>query len=285
MSALRVVAATALDPGPRLELFNACYAGYEVPVHLDEPSFAMMVRLCDLDASRSVVGLEGDQPVAMGMLGLRGALGWIGGMGVTAEARGRGYGTEIMRALIDNARRAGARAVDLEVLVGNAPAIRIYEALGFRKRRRFVVWLIDPVASAAPPAEPPGVVPLEVGAALGHIARWQLGPAPWQRAPETLANLPEPPTAVGLERDGALEGTMVYRAVPERASVLALAARPGEQRTFDALLGVLRARHPEAVIRMLNMQDDDPGMAAFERLGARAEARQHEMRLSLQGWT
>jgi hypothetical protein len=70
--------------------------------------------------------------------------------------------------------------------------------------------------------------------------------------------------------------------VPERASVLALAARaPNPQATLDALLGAMRARHPAAVIRMLNMQDDDPGVAAFERLGARVEARQLEMRLAL----
>ncbi len=280
MSPLRIVPATDFDRPTLLALFNACYAGYEVPVHVDEPGFAMMIRLCDLDLGRSVVGLEDGRRVAMGMLGLRGVQGWIGGMGVTAEARGRGHGTEIMRALIDSARAAGARVIDLEVLVGNAPAIRIYEALRFRKQRRFVVWLVEPAASPSA-VELTGVKPLEVDAALRHIASWQPGPAPWQRAPATLANLPEPPTALGLERGGALVGAIVYRAVPERASVLALGARSAnDPATVDALLAALRARHP-VTIRMLNMQDDDPGVAAFERLGARVEARQHEMRLEL----
>src|SRR5262249_48970031 len=270
-----------------LELFNACYDGYDVPVHLDAPALELMIRLCDLDVSRSVVGLMGDRPVAMGMLGLRGPLAWIGGMGVTAEARGRGYGTDVMRALIGNARDADARDVDLEVLVGNAPAIRIYEALGFERTRGLIVWLVDPAPS--PPPEPRGIVTLEVDAALREIARWRSVPAPWQRAPATPAHLPDPPLAVGVERSGELLGALsgelmgaiVYRAVPERASVLALAAEaPHRQPTFDALLGAVRARYPQAPLRFLNMHDDDPGVAAFERLGARTEARQHEMRLS-----
>lgn len=282
MSPLRIVPATELERPALLALFNASYSGYEVPIHVDEAGFTFMIRLCDLDVSRSVIGLEDQRPVAMGMLGLRGAAAWIGGMGVTAQARGRGYGMEIMRALIDNARAAGAQTVDLEVLVGNAPAIRIYEALGFRKVRQLVVWLVEPNAYNTPPSDPTGIMPLEAGAALDEIEHWQRGPAPWQRAPATLAKLPEPPTALGFMRDGGLAGAIVYRAVPERASVLALAARaPNPQATLDALLGAMRTRHPSAVFRMLNMQDDDPAVASFERLRARVEARQLEMRLTL----
>jgi len=282
MSAFRIVRAHQLERGPLLALFNASYAGYEVPVHVDEAGFALMIRLCDLDLSRSVVGMQDEQPVAMGLLGLRGAAAWIGGMGVTAAARGRGYGAEIMRALIDNARAAGVRTVDLEVLVGNTTAIHIYEELGFRKTRRLVVWLVEPPKYDVPPVDLTGIMALEAGTALDEIEHWQRGPAPWQRAPATLANLPEPPTALGLMRDGGLAGAIVYRAVPERASVLALAARaPNVQAVFDTLLGALRARYPTAVLRMLNMPDDDPAAEAFERLGARVEARQLEMRLAL----
>jgi GNAT superfamily N-acetyltransferase len=282
VSAFRIVAATERERTPLLALFNDVYTGYEVPVHLDEAGFATMINLCDLDVGRSVIGLEGDTPVALGMLGLRGPRAWIGGMGVKLEARGRGYGVEIMRALIGNARTAGARDVDLEVLVGNTPAIRVYEGLGFRTTRRLVVWLVDPAAAPAPSPEESGISPLDVGAALDMIDDWLTEPPPWQRARATLAHLPEPPAALGLMQGGAPAAAIVFRAVAERASVLALGARiRGPQAAYDRLLGAVRARHPGATFRMLNMAEDDPAMGAFERLNARAEARQLEMRLAL----
>lgn len=49
-----------------------------------------------------------------------------------AEAyRGRGFGRQILTALIQKAAELGAAAMTLEVRVNNAPAIRLYESAGF----------------------------------------------------------------------------------------------------------------------------------------------------------
>ena len=283
MSAMRIVAASQLERPALVEAFNAGYRGYEVATHLDEAAFAFMVGLADIDLDRSVVGYDGAQVAATALLALRGTRSWIGGMGVPPEFRGRGYGATIMRAAMANARDAGARVMHLEVLVDNAPAIRIYEALGFRPVRRLVVWLLEPAATpASGAAGTAALVPLDHGAALDLIDHWVTDPAPWQRAPESIAHLPAPPAALGLMRDGAIAGAIVYRAVPERVSVLALAARaPQAGTTLAALLDGVRSRHPAAPIRFLNLPEGDPAEAVFTAAGARAEARQIEMRLEL----
>jgi ribosomal-protein-alanine N-acetyltransferase len=55
-------------------------------------------------------------------------------------ARGLGIGRWLAQTVLEDARRAGARLVTLEVSVHNAPARALYESLGFtivRKRRDY----------------------------------------------------------------------------------------------------------------------------------------------------
>lgn len=55
---------------------------------------------------------------------------------VLPEHRRRGIGSELLRRVIEEARRdAGVVSVYLEVRVSNEPAIRLYEKFGFRKAR------------------------------------------------------------------------------------------------------------------------------------------------------
>ncbi|MEU0412658.1 GNAT family N-acetyltransferase [Streptomyces griseorubiginosus] len=55
----------------------------------------------------------------------------IQGFVVSAEARGRGVGRALIRAVTEEARRRGARRLTLRVLGHNTPARRLYESEGF----------------------------------------------------------------------------------------------------------------------------------------------------------
>ena len=249
-------------------------------MHLDLTSFDFMARLVDMDFERSVVAYDEGRPVAVAMLCLRGDRAWVGGMGVVPGARGRGHGAAVMRAILGHAARAGASMVDLEVIESNAPAIRIYEALGFRETRRLVVWKLDP-APTNPQPEEIALEPIEVWAALDLADRWVLGPTPWQRSRRTIGNLPQPPEALASIREGGVVGTVVFRAVPDRVSVLALGAANQDVAVLSTMLGELRRRHPSAMVRLLNLPAEDPATEVFERMRAIVEARQIEMRLVL----
>lgn len=54
------------------------------------------------------------------------------GMYVRPSARGAGAGRALLAAALAHARGRGAEGVQLGVAVGNAPALRLYEAVGFR---------------------------------------------------------------------------------------------------------------------------------------------------------
>ena len=52
-------------------------------------------------------------------------------LGVSCRRQRRGTGREMVRFVIDEARRAGQKAIRLDVLHGNLPAYRLYDNLGF----------------------------------------------------------------------------------------------------------------------------------------------------------
>ena len=128
MSSLSLTPAARLSLAEIAGLYNETYSGYSVPFHLDEATTRSMVRLFDLDLERSVVGWLGDRPVAMAMLGLRPGLGWIGGMGVAPEARGRGLGAQVLDELLAHARAQGATLVWCNA---RPRALSLYERAGF----------------------------------------------------------------------------------------------------------------------------------------------------------
>ena len=63
---------------------------------------------------------------------------------VAAPARRRGFASELMRTLLDTARREGAQSIFLEVRESNRPARAFYEKLGFQHSGRRAELLSQP---------------------------------------------------------------------------------------------------------------------------------------------
>ncbi len=62
--------------------------------------------------------------------------GGISSIAVDPAYLRQGVGRRLMQAALEFLERAGVEVVDLEVSVGNRPAISLYESLGFIARRR-----------------------------------------------------------------------------------------------------------------------------------------------------
>jgi ribosomal protein S18 acetylase RimI-like enzyme len=242
-------------------LFTAGYEGYFMPVAVDESAFSFMAGTWDYDLDASLVAVDGGDDVGLCMLGIRGASGWIGGVGIIAGRRGEGIGEQLMRAVADGSASRGVEQLWLEVLVQNEPAIRLYEKLGYQVVRELEVWSLDELVLQAH-----DVAPVPVADVLG---RSQQRP-PWQRADAAVERQDDARALV------AGDGSLVYRSGNGVASILQAA---GDADAVRALIESLPGG--TTGVRYLNGPEGDPVNAVLETLGGACVARQHEMLLEL----
>jgi len=271
---VRLVPADSIGFDELSGLFNEAYSDYYVPLRLDRAALELTVAICDIDLAASCVAIDDEEPAAFAFLAARGDEGWIGGMGTVPDRRRRGLGEAALTDVLDRARGRGLSSIRLEVIDGNERARVLYEKLGFRVERNLVVWAVDAATEQIGPT-----TPLPPDEARAWIGANRPSAEPWQRADETLDHW----TARGLElgglaveQDGDLRGALVYRVV-DPPGVLQVAAR--DVKSAETLLAAVAAQH--GGFRLLNAPADEPASLACERLGARADVRQHEMRLTL----
>jgi GNAT superfamily N-acetyltransferase len=269
---MHLVPAASLELDALVELFNDAYSDYAVPLRLDRDLLDFTVEVCDIDLGASQIVLADDgRPAAFSFLALRGDEGWIGGMGTAPAHRRQGLGEAALRAALDVARDRGAASVRLEVIDGNDPARALYEKLGFDYERRLVVWTLDSSPDATPRAEP-----ADPSEAVAWIAANRSSPEPWQRADETREHMRERGLEFGaFSLGGAV--AVVYQSSADLPRIAQIVARD-EDSAADLLAAVALLG---GGFRFLNASADAPASAACERLGARPEIRQHEMRKSL----
>ena len=244
-------------------LFTASYEGYFVPFEVDEPTFDFMIDVFDLDLAGSLVAIVDGAPVGLANLGLRGTRSWLGGVGVIPSRRGEGIGELLTRALLDRAKAAGARKMELEVIVENQPAIALYEKLGFERTRELDVLSLAPKESAAAADE----ATLEFARALVRAERD--APEPWQRDDDTLDRLgardPIPRALV------AGDAAAAYRVSGETVSLVQAA---GDQPGLQTILAALRSR---GTVSAVNYPAGGAAAAALHAAGASVVLRQYEM--------
>jgi ribosomal protein S18 acetylase RimI-like enzyme len=256
------------------ELFNAGFSDYLVPMALDDAAFRGHLAHNDIDLALSRVAVV-DTPVAFVLVGRRGTDAWIGGMGTRPGHRRHGLGEALLREAASAASRVGCRAIWLEVLQDNQPAIALYAKLGFETVRELIVWSLP--AGGAPGAVTDAVT-IDERSAHAWISARRSGREPWQRADAALSRLRDGGAqlrGIAIGRDGETVAAAVFRDTPAAVSVLQLAAID-EAAAGDALAA---AAGPDRRLGLANLPADDPASAALERLGATVAARQWEMRL------
>ena len=100
--------------------------------------------------SESAVGNADRTPLILGMCGLRLILdeGEITNVAVRPSWRGQGIAHRMLEQLLSEGRTAGGSAFTLEVRSGNAPAVALYESLGFRYEATRPSFYTKPVEDA-----------------------------------------------------------------------------------------------------------------------------------------
>jgi ribosomal protein S18 acetylase RimI-like enzyme len=274
---LQMTSVASLDPEALAAAFLRVYENYVVPVQMTPEWLANHIVVNDIDRDDSPLWLDGRGEVAaLGLLGVRGARGWIGGFGVAAAHRGQGLARLLARDMLERAARRGLREVQLEVITKNPLAIRTYFGAGFDVRRDLLVY-VRPAEAPAPSAVAAAVedagADAVLGAAVAARGAEALPGACWQREPASLLGRGGL-SALAIGPAGR-DAFLLYAASPAGVRIAAWSVRSGAD--LGALIAALAARHPGLPFTLLNEPEDSPWRSALESLGFTERLRQHEM--------
>jgi GNAT superfamily N-acetyltransferase len=262
---------------PATEAFTRGFADYLVPIQSSPAILLGMARQDSVDLAASRVCVADGAAVGGALIARRGWTCRLAGMAIAPEARRRGIGKTMMTQLLAEARARGERAMVLEVIEQNAPAVRLYEGCGFAKVRRLIG------AAGPAPAEPGEEValeeidPREVARAVDAHGLPEL---PWQLSAETLAQLGPPFRAYRGGPSWVVISNPAVSPVGLRAVVTEPSAR-GQGRAA-ALVRAVMARHPAKEWRASAVFPEEMA-PLFAELGlARTPLTQWQMRRRLE---
>jgi ribosomal protein S18 acetylase RimI-like enzyme len=177
------------------EAMNRSFEEYFVPMVFTPETFERRFRAEHLDALASKLWFADEKLVGLALIARRGYTSRVAAMGLVIEARGHGYGRQMLQAALDEARARGDRSMLLEVFVPNERARRLYERLGFTNTRELFTFRRVPgrVENAAQLIE---IDPLRVA----HlVARGGEANLPWMFSPESLMAASAPTRAFSLD--------------------------------------------------------------------------------------
>jgi ribosomal protein S18 acetylase RimI-like enzyme len=149
-----VVPASSFSFEQLANIYNQARVDYIVPMPMNGRRMEEYVRYHDIQLDGSFVAFNEDRlETGIAMLGVRGTRSWVTRLGVIPERRGNRLGQYLTEALIEESARRGIERIQLEVIVGNEPAYRLFIKLGFLPVRELLVIRRPPGAPEADPAQ------------------------------------------------------------------------------------------------------------------------------------
>ena len=260
--------ASVLDYGldRTVALLNRGFADYVVPIELDAAELTHMVAQDGIDVSSSRVVVRDGQAAGIALIARRGWTARLAAMALVPEARGAGIGSWLMERLIDEARARGERAMTLEVIEQNEPAVHLYAKCGFCTMRRLVGYVASPPhdSGAASDSVQAALVEIDVCELARQVSACGLPDLPWQVSGASLAQMGPPNVAYQLD------DALVLLSDPEASQIAirALLVAPQARRQGQAarLLRALLARHPRKTWRVPALCPEEAG-GPFEKAG------------------
>jgi ribosomal protein S18 acetylase RimI-like enzyme len=220
------------------------FSDYFGPIPFTRAALLQAGRVDSVDLGVSRVMLREGSAVGVALIARRGWTSRLAGMALVPEARRQGAGAILVEQLLREARARADRAMVLEVIAQNAPAVKLYDRTGFRRRRRLLGFSGQPRPAAAH-APHPAEVDLRALAAAGTAN--PLPDLPWQISPETIAQLTPPVRAYQLGGCGLAISDPAGPVLSVRGVALTRDTTRGE---LAGLLGTLAAQHPGKAWRL-----------------------------------
>ncbi len=260
-----------------LAVFNLSFSDYVVPFHLTKEVLAAKIIAEKLDMSISVGAFEEGKLVSFILQSEKLEDGqkiiYNGGTGVVPESRGKGLVRKMYDFIIPVLKDRGADVLLLEVIEGNAAAIRAYENLGFTVVRKLLCFKGNIQAGLKNTA----VIIKEIKDFQWENLRsfWDIEPS-WQGSVYVLNPMQGNYQALGAYWDEKLVGYIIYN--PGAGKVLQVAVHKG-YRNQGIGAGLFTAIADGQPIAVNNVDDRSKETNAFldKKIGLQNWLSQFEM--------
>ncbi len=242
-----------------------------------------------VDFDVSVGAFDGERMVAVTIVGRDewkgGPAAYDIGTGVIPGHRGNGLAGGMLDFALPRLRERGVKRFVLEVIQDNEPAIKVYEAAGFRIMREFDCfrWPLDRVVSRDLPGSP-----LEIRAAtsdlLDEISRHVEWRPSWENSFSSLRRIPDRLCVYGAYDAGELAGLLVYYPALNWINTLVVKREYRRRGVATALLVHFAHERPgnETIVKFVNVDHGDKAtLALLEKTGFEAHVQQYEMEMEL----
>ncbi len=216
--------------------------------------------------------------MGLGFLGIRQRRAWITRLGVLPECRCDGIGGLIVNNLCHTAIKIGAKEIWLEMIVGNAPAQKLFSRKGFVRKKTLVVAnrsssLQEDYGTASPTTE---IESIKRDRIL-RLLEGRTGQPNWRIDSETyhkLLNL----HGFAIERADGSQGWICFNLSNHRLDHVFFDTIQGDPAIVaKALLREIISRHPDKDVSLENIDADHPLCNEFSELGFHVAFKRVEM--------
>ena len=273
------VPASRYDFKQLADIYNQARVDYIVPMPMNARRMEEYVHTYDIDLDASVVALNSERdPCGVGMVGVRGDRTWITRLGVIPERRGYRLGQYLMEQMIESSLHINARRIQLEVIVGNEPAYRLFQKLGFVETRILLIVRRPPGQMPAHPlydaATVTEIAPADIPA---YLEQREPG-ASWVEETQSLLNARQL-CGLHLELPSGERSWIVFQRTPFQLTHFVLG--PASMEATGALLHHVHRAYPNQDTKIENVPEQDRHWPAFQEMGYMEVFRRIEMVLEL----
>ncbi|MDX1616276.1 MAG: GNAT family N-acetyltransferase [Candidatus Promineifilaceae bacterium] len=284
---MKLVSAEQFTLETLTHVYNESRVDYIVPMPMSVGRMQEYIDLYDVDLDASWVAVDGDEPVGLGMLGVRSDRAWITRIGVLPNGRRHGVGRALTKALIQSAAKRELPVVWLEVIVGNRAAHQLFLVHGFEPTRELIVARRPPTlkgmvgdGDTLDPLTTRRVKPFGREGAL-RLLRQRSERANWLLETESLANVGNL-SALQVDFVDGSRGWVAFHLDRLMLSHIYVGVKRGEVTDVTVqLLSVLHGRYPTKDAITENLPAESNLWAGFQKAGYFDAFRRTEMVLHL----
>lgn len=265
-----------------LDTFNEAFSDYIVPLKLSLAQLEGKVKSENLRPEISAGAFDNGK-LAGYILHGQNVIGnqlcaYNGGTGVIPGMRGQKLTMQMYQFILPVLKAKGFDKILLEVIDTNKPAIKVYEATGFKVSR--ILNCYSGTVYAGATSSDIHIKPLEHYDWEQLRSFWDWQPC-WSNAAAALDLLKGSNIALGAYLQQTLTGYIIYNPNTRRIQQLAVDKRHRRHGTGRQLLSAVAVTYP-AEIAMINVDDKDIATNAFlENAGLKKQVVQYEMEMRL----